>query len=195
MFNQVNKGLISRHHFNSYKKNLTWVCNKSKKLYFINKFQENKNNCKNTWKIINNMMNKKSKENVTKIIHNNLEFQSENMANEFNKYFTNIAPNLIHENYHNYYKNIKNSNSDQNIVNSSANATNSMFLYETNTDELSKIIKMVNSKSNNLYDININLIKLIEPKIITVLTYLINFCMKMGVYPTILKTGRVNPYF
>ena len=54
-----------------------------------------KNNIRNTWKVINSVLNNKNSQTISYIISNgNLKNDTDQIANCFNDYLTNIGPNL-----------------------------------------------------------------------------------------------------
>ena len=80
--------------FKSYKKRLAKIVNNSKNIYYQNKLNDCKNDCKKTWQIINELTKKDGKKSVPfslfdhsgQIISNELE-----IANKFNQHFLNSS--------------------------------------------------------------------------------------------------------
>ena len=65
--------------------------------YYKQKFELNKNNLKNTWKLIGTILNRKPKgHTVPAKLHNNGKTYTDkhDIVNQFNEYFINIGPNL-----------------------------------------------------------------------------------------------------
>ena len=81
-----NKSFTKINYYKKYKNILTSLLRLSEKLYYSNKINNNKNNIKYTWSIINNLINP----NLGKKGNNS---NSPN-ANEFNTFFSNIGINL-----------------------------------------------------------------------------------------------------
>jgi hypothetical protein len=79
-----------------YKNKLTCIIRASEKLYYKNKFLENKNSLKNTWSLINELINAPKTEccihelNIDGILTND----NHNIVNKLNEYFVNVGPNL-----------------------------------------------------------------------------------------------------
>ena len=73
-------------------------CVHPKKRYFTRKFEMEKNNIHNTWKVINSVLNNKTtSHNIGSIIQDgNVIDNPAKIANNFNDYFVNIGPNLAH---------------------------------------------------------------------------------------------------
>ena len=87
-----NKSFTKINYYKKYKNILTSLLRLSKKLYYSNKINNNKNNIKYTWSIINNLINP----NLGKKDNNS---NSPN-ANEFNTFFSNIGINLSEKYLH-----------------------------------------------------------------------------------------------
>ena len=71
--------------------------NISKKAYFCKHFDLRKNNLKATWKLIGTLINKTTKGQTTplRIIRNNkICTNRDDIADQFNKHFINVGPNL-----------------------------------------------------------------------------------------------------
>ena len=62
--------------------------------YYKNEFQSCKTDLKKTWKTINNILGRKKRNKI-------LVFTEPDASHNFNNYFTNIATNLVRENYQN----------------------------------------------------------------------------------------------
>ena len=100
---------------NKYKKlrnSITSKIRHNKKKYYENYFNENSDNLRNTWRGIKSIinLNKSSSTPTSLIIENELLSDPKEVANEFNKYFSNIADSLqsqIHtqgQNFQHYLK-------------------------------------------------------------------------------------------
>ena len=94
------KSLASRnadnhHAYIIYKNILTKVLRTAKKNYYHIQFEKEKNNIKNTWKIINSVINKKSSQKISRLSHNGKLIKDSLVIPElFNSYFANVGPNL-----------------------------------------------------------------------------------------------------
>ena len=64
--------------------------------YYTKKIEDNKDNLRNTWKVLKKVINRKGKCNlVNKIIVNNTEITNkQEISDEMNKYFASIGSNL-----------------------------------------------------------------------------------------------------
>ena len=73
---------------------LKWTCKSS---YYKQQYELNKNNLKNTWKLIGTIMNRKPKRHTVpaKLHYNRKTYTDKHdIVNQFNEYFINIGPNL-----------------------------------------------------------------------------------------------------
>ena len=73
---------------------LKWTC---KSCYYKQQFELNKNNLKNTWKLIGTILNRKPKGHIVPAkLHNNGKTYTDkhDIVDQFNEYSINIGPNL-----------------------------------------------------------------------------------------------------
>ena len=185
LYNLLKRGLITRKYFNNYKRLLIWVTKKIKNRYFQEKFSGAENNVRKTWQNINTVLRRKNKTEINKLIDlDGRLFTKESLTNKFNDYFTGIAQNLLN----NIQMPLNNA-----FLNYFDPVLNSCFLYPTNNIEVFNILMSLSNKGNPIYSIKPSLLKLLNDKLIPILTYLYNFCISKGVYPDSLKTARVVP--
>ena len=82
----------------TYKNKLIGIKRFCEKAYYSKLLEDNKNNIKETWKILNDIMNKKSKKttNPQNFIDSegNTITDEKTAANQFNEFFINVGPNL-----------------------------------------------------------------------------------------------------
>ena len=75
-------------------------------------------------------------------------------------------------------------------------ANQSMFLFETNAEEVAKIItNLENKKSTGHDDITVKFIKISSIYISELLARVINISIKTGIYPDQLKIAKVIPIY
>ena len=73
---------------------------------------------------------------------------------------------------------------------------NSFTLFETTTEEVSKLIDGLNKrKGNRINDIPTRIVKLSNGVIAPFLSNIFNICMSQGCYPSLLKIAHVIPIF
>ena len=107
------------------------------------------------------------------------------MANIFNKFFVNVGPNIeksiprIRKAPLDY---LKNSN------------PSSLFQAPVTPDEIEIIIKSLNTKTSiGPYSIPVFLLKILSRHIAKPLAQIVNLSFEVGMFPSKLKIGKVNP--
>ena len=172
-----------------YNKILKQSISDSKKSYYCQLFQKYKHDIKKTWATIKQVLNKDrgSKTFPGLFYLKGEKIKTEqNAADTFNKYFTNIGPNLASEiktpgnvSYTKYLK----------------NETKHIFHFEPVTETtVTKIIKNLKPKTSCGYDgLSTKLLKEIAPQLIKTLTLIINQCMNTGIFPDSMKIAKVIP--
>ena len=161
--------------------------NKSKKKYYSDYFTEYVNNIKKTWEGIKKIVNFKKNSNRSmqlniggKIIDNDKE-----IATNFNNFFTNVGPNT------------------ENLIPKVPNISSSKFLRNRNqinfviahlaNEEILDIINSLENKSTGPPSIPLKMLSVILDLIIIPLAHIINMSFLTGVYPDLLKIGKIVP--
>jgi hypothetical protein len=81
--------------FTTYRRLLKHIINTAKNSYTCEKFLENKEDSKKTWRIINELRGKCNRDiKPPFVINNERVFERRVIANEFSKYFNSIASNM-----------------------------------------------------------------------------------------------------
>ena len=181
---------LNRTKYTRYKNILTNVLRQAKKQYYSIQFQMNKDNIKNTWKIINSAINKRNKtQNIEKIKNNNNTIikDPKSIAECFNEYFSCIGKNLaekIPETATNFRTFLTNPN------------PNSIFFLPTTREEIIDIVKnMKNKKSSGNDGIDNCLLKSIILYIASPLAHIFNLSLSTGSVPNSIKIAKVIPIF
>ena len=122
------------------------------------------------------------------IINNERIIERRIIADEFNKYFVSLAPNMN--------KSLSPEKNDD-ILNFKTfmpgSNPNSIFLYDCSEEEISKIIsELENGKSS---DIPVKIIKKSNKFISPILAQHFNYLIKIGKFPDDLKTGKITPIY
>ena len=159
--------------------------------YYRNKFENDRNNIRKTWKTINEIMNRNKKSSVFPshfIINGNKISDKEFIANNFNSFFANVGPNL---------SNTIRTNSTKSVKSYLKIAINSTFSFNmiTSTDVIKLINELKPKHSAGHDNISTNLLKHIAPLIIGPLTVIINQSLCTGIFPAKLKIARVIPLY
>ncbi|KAL5258808.1 hypothetical protein ACHWQZ_G009312 [Mnemiopsis leidyi] len=180
------------HEYTDYRRILKKTRKNIKTKYYTGKFLETKGNSKKTWELINRIRGKKKRQIKPLFTIDNEKVTNRRIiANEFNKYFVSLAANL-NEAYNeigelsmnrlpSFYDYLPRSSSS------------SIYLHDCDPDEVSKVItELKNGKSS---DIPIHIVKQSSNIISPLLSVLYNECMRDGVFPDDLKTGRISPIY
>ena len=177
--------LISSESYKMISSKLKELLRVAKSEYFTNKFHSLRNDGKNNWKILNNLMGKKTKLISDRFNLNGiLSHDPHKIAIEFNKFFINHPINIQH-----------------NIPNSSIDFSNLVSINQTSADFQScsceEVFNEINSikKSGGIHDISGKFLKLCSSPLSEILTELYNRCLIEGIYPTAFKTAIITPVF
>ena len=177
--------------FDNYRRVLKAVINTAKNMYNCNRIAETKNDRKKTWQVINELRGKiKISAKPSIVIDNKKILDRRVICNEFNKYFNSIASVL-----------------NDTIIGSNFSGSefasfeafmrpankNSIFLDDCSTNELLEIISQLDNNKSS--DIPIHIIKKAAHIICPYLSVYFNTCMAKGIFPDILKVGKVTPIF
>ena len=175
--------------YTRYKNTLTSLLRLSKKDYFAHQFEKEKNNIRNTWKVINSVLNNKmSSCTVNSIMHEGkLIHNPTQIANCFNDYFVNIGSDLASKIYQ---------HQDSFIDFLGHSNPNSFFFTPVDKNEISDIVNSLYNKKSTGHDgISISVIKNSISAICKPLAYIINTSFATGVVPSQLKIAKVVPVF
>ena len=167
-----NKGLQK---FKTYKNKLNMLIRKAKRKYFFSKFEQSKNNMKQTWNTINNILGrgkKQSAHNKFKDDIGNVFVNPEDISNQFNDFFVNVGPKLasnIQSTGKSYFEYLKNP------INSS------MYMKPIVEMDITKIIEKFNpNKSAGDDNIGNFIIKRVAKEIVKPLTQIFNLSISTG---------------
>ena len=174
-----------------YRNKIKHILRDSKSSYYKKYFRNNANNMKNLWKGINEIISnrKNAKDNINCIEENNSEgstiTDSKEIANKFNKYFTNIAEKILKTRKYNgnksYDSYIKNHNFRFQVT-------------PTNPTEIQHIIEQMNPrKGTGPNSIDSSILRKLSATLATPISNLCNRSLDIGVFPDILKLTRVIP--
>ena len=174
------------------KKKLKSLIDKVKKDYFNDQFVKYQTDIKNTWKTIKMLLNKNrsSRKTQTKFCLNGSYIEGDlKIANEFNKFFSEIGPSLASE--------INQSNQNLSMHNFLSPCTSQTFRFnQVSQAVISKIIENFKNKSSSGYDnINAIFIKKYRNQLIWPLTILVNQSLATGIFPEKLKIAKIIPLY
>ena len=187
----LKKGLISQREYNSYRNYVNSHIRFAKKQYYHNAFQNVKNNIKATWSIINKILAKSNgskSQSIESIIFNDRTYsETYDICQVLNEHFSTVAKKL-HESipmsdvsFNHYLREVRNP---------------SHFSFTPTTEnEIENIIMSFQSKKCDISTYPIEALKIIKCLISPLLAKIVNNSLNSGVFPQILKTGRVVPIF
>ena len=177
--------------FSDYRKILNQVINSVKNSYNCNKVLENIKDRKKTWQIINAIRGKTKAGIRPSFIINNKKITNRRViSNEFNKYFNSIASKLNDTISEHGLSDLKFSTFEEFLMPANEN---SIFLEECATEELLKIISELDN--NKASDIPIRVIKKSAHITAPILSQYFSVLMNEGIFPGILKVGKITPIF
>ena len=181
-----------KNEFKSYEKNLKNLIYTTKKKYHTDQFNKYRSDIKNTWqtnKVILNK-NKSNRKNQTKFcVNGNIVEGDLKIANEFNKFFSEIGPTLAAQ--------IKPLNPNQRIKSFlQSNIQQNFFFSLTTPPEVLKIINTLENKTSSGFDlINAIFVKKLKDLLIYPLATIINQSLSTGIFPDKLKIAKIIPLF
>lgn len=161
----------------------------AKKNYFSEKFEQSRNDIKNTWDLINELLNKKK---ASTTIPSQLSDGVRNftnlfdITNGFNDFFVNIGPSLA--------KNI--GSTDESVLADINEQYPHIRMFDPPTSkEVHDIILDMKNSAAGHDEIRSSLLKKVAVYIVEPLTHVLSLSLKTGVVPRDLKLARVIPLF
>jgi len=187
-FKLLKLDLITNEFYNRYRNMVTNSVRNAKKNYFRACFERSQNDCKQTWKIIKNLMNV----NVTKskiksiVVNDRIVSGDGEIADLFNRHFTNVA--------HKINDSIPPPVGDpvENIV---LQSDNSFFLFPVTKGELLGLISKIKNSRYGINTIPTFIFKKAAYLLIDTITLLVNKSFSLGVFPNCLKYAQVVPVY
>ena len=160
----------------------------SKKKYYKEFFEKNHKNLKKVWSGLNDLIAHKKRQNTEEIFLNDCDgitTDQNKVADSFNKYFTNVAKNLVRD--------LGDPNTKPQDYLKNPNK-HSIFLKEVDQGEVRKILKTLDTKkSGDVYGLTPFLVKIACDELTPILTLLFNKSFSEGVFPSVLKYAKVVP--
>ena len=178
--------------YKQYKNKLTNILRCEEKRFYHGLLLKHKNNTKETWKVLKNIIDKKRncRNFPGKFMDNGHEIMGlKDIATGFNNFFTNIGPNLA--------KKIEPPDRSLNIYDSMLNKNvNSMFLSCITEKQLINIVRSCKNKASSDCDnINMLIIKSTFSSVLQPFLYICNLSFQTGIFPDKMKIARVIPLF
>ena len=179
--------------FSDYRRMLKAIIKAAKRWHYCNEILNNSENSKKTWQIINELRGKKKRQTKPPFIIDNQRIVDRRaIANGFNAWFVSIAPKLN--------ETLSNLSHGLPILPMKTfydflNPRNekSIRLEDCSSNEILKIIsEFENGKAS---DIPISVVKKSSHVIAPVLSNYFNILMSKGLFPDVLKTGKITPVY
>ena len=178
--------------FKSYQTTLRNLIKTAKKSFTHNQFEKCKEDRKKTWKIINELRGKSNKKLKPLFTINNKKITNRRIiANKFNEYFVSIAKKLNSEMISDVSLKTHSLSSFYSFLNPPN--INSMVMEDCDEDEIKDII--AEFSCGKASDIPIKIIKKASPIISHKLSEYYNILMGAGIFPDVLKLGKISPIF
>ena len=179
--------------YKDYRRKLKYIIRTAKRSYYFRRFSKVNGNLKKTWSLINELRGK-SKSNIKSsfIIDGNLVKDKREISNGFNMFFSSVAKKLNSKLNSSKLLNETYSSSEfQKFLN--GRVGNSIFLSPCDTEEIEKIIK--DFQNDKASDISIIILKKSAFLLSRHLVGFLNAFMESGIFPKVLKIGKVTPVF
>ena len=187
-FKWVKLGIISSELNRTYRNKLNSVIRAAKQRHFAELFMNNKDNIKQTWKVIKMLLIKNSSSKKIKSIIVNGETREcgEDIVEGFSDYFSSIAQLLDADI----------PQSDMSPLNHVAgNMSSSLFLNPVTGGEITNIILKLKNVSSSTNNIPVSELKQIQSLLADPIAKIVNSSFHNGIFPDILKLARVVPIF
>ena len=179
---------LNKEKFKNYKNMYNKVIREAKKLYYAQALKENKSNLKKTWEILREALRKlNDKSSIVQLnIDDNIIEDQAVIADEFNKYFTDIAEKIAEE-----------INPTDRPPDDFLREQNSEFrMVPAGPQKIIEIVNKLESKtSKDQYNLSNVLIKKIISSICEPLSHIISKSIETGLVPNKLKIAKVVPIF
>ena len=161
-----------------------------KKMYYIKTLNENARNCRKTWQILNEISGRNSKKDLKikkLIVNGNTITNKEDMANNFNIFFSNIASDIAE----------KIPKTEANFKDYLGPPSTQTFSFPIVSRDLviETVKSMESKKSQDINGLSSSFLKQIVDSIATPLGHVFTLSFKQGIYPSRFKVSRVVPIF
>lgn len=179
---------IIRYEYHKHRNKTNKLIENSRNTYYKNKINENKNNPRKLWQILNNLSGRivKSVDEVLNKAFNIDQHNEKSIANQFAIQFGSDVQNIVP----NCNITILNKNDIQKPINKS------MFYKKASEEKILKIVNNISERKAPGQDcIRPVDIKNVGRKLVTAITNLINKSITSGIYPNELKIGVVRPIY
>lgn len=175
--------------YRSAKNRHTTLIRQTKKEYYQNKIINSDNPARAAWNVIAEVSNKKKgRSNITLENDDTIIENPHEVAAALNSFFIDAPKNIVDK--------ISSANNvTPNVAHANRKINHTLFLNPFTEDELLNLLKnkLKNKKSAGPDDVPMFLIKRVLKFIIQPITYLVNLSFQNGIFPDLLKEGKVIP--
>ncbi|CAF4140786.1 unnamed protein product [Rotaria magnacalcarata] len=177
------------------KKEVIRLVKSAKRQFFRSKLNDKKNDPKATWKIVNEIIPRKQQNQEINSIHQN----TQEIANNFNKYLSSIGKNTYNE-VKNLEPKSENKNNNLNNANLSDDVCNSLNTkFRPDSITMPELVALINNLKNTNSvghdDISLKYLKDSGKIMYTYLLIIINTSIQTGVFPKLWKEAIVKPLY
>lgn len=175
--------LLILEQYKKYRNTVNDAIRSTKREYYLNKINENKNDPKKLWDTINESMGRFKSRKKIQILHHNKTIDDDyEISNIMCNYFTTIGNEMS--------KNID----IEHYILDEAMECDSLFMDPTDEQEIQQSIKTINNNSASGYDnISSKTLKQVSNLIAKPLAHIFNKCFTQGVFPEQLKISAGTP--
>jgi len=186
LFKLLKLGRIHSYDYSSFCNKLKSIIRLAKIKYYKSAFITCKNNIKDTWKLLNNLLCRNiGKRTIQSIIVNNENITNEKLiANEFNNYFSNIA-NILNDEIP-----LCNLSPEKSIL---FKPSGSFYCCPTDTNEVCNIILKLKKSSSGISNVPVRILRRVSDLLSLPISSLINVSFNSGIFPQTLKLAHVIP--
>ena len=182
--------------YSKFRRELKYVIRCAKKLYYSRKFSKVSGNIKKTWALINELRGRsKSGIKASFKVDGELVKDKRVISNGFNMFFSSIASKLNAKICSSKPLGDGDTSKDASHYKKYFNkkVANSIFLRPCDSEEVEYTVKSF--QGDKASDISISILKKCLPYISWHLAGFINYFMETGIFPKILKIGKVTPVY
>ena len=175
--------------YNKFRNSVNRDIRKSKEKYYVNYFENCKNNMKKTWKGINELMSSgKKSSKITQIEHNKeLITDSKKIVDTFNNFFANVGPEVD--------KSIPKTPISPSSFLRNRVSTNFKFRPTNIKEVMTIVLSLDERKSPGPSDIPIKFLRIAAPIIVPHLVRIYNLSLEKGIFPDPLKLAKIIAIF
>ena len=173
--------------YKAYKSNLNKLLKHAERQHYHDLLHKNKNNIRNTWNILKEVINKKKSLVKPSSLKINDQATSDRkiIANGFNNFFVNVGNNLA--------RNIPNSLVDPTSYIKESNL-HSIFIHPVDSNEVYRIILSLKNASAGCDGIHSDVVKKTCLAYLKPFTHVLNLSLAQGFFPDYLKVAKVVPF-